>query len=1143
MALMSPGDSLDGFIEYWSRAGASERANAQAFLLHLTRELGVPGPLHRHEDGYSFEFPVRIPTGPGTHSDGRIDLYRRASFVLEAKQFTAPVAEPPELALVGETTGTIHAKKKAGPVRGSDAWDDAMLKARVQAERYARALPAEEPPPPFLIVVDVGHSFEIYADFTQAGKSYLPFPDPRSFRVRLADLREDHVRERLRRIWLDPLSLDPARVSAAVTREVADYLARLATSLEKSGHAPRLVAEFLTRCLFCMFAEDVGLLPRDAFKQLLESLRLQPEGFVPKLRTLFSEMQTGTEFSVILNRRLLRFNGGVFEDASVLPLNALQLGILRQAARQQWKDVEPAIFGTLLERALNPAERHRLGAHYTPRAYVERLVLPTVVEPLRAEWDDARAAALIYAQTGRLEKAREEILRFHRRLCEVTVLDPACGSGNFLYVALEHLKRLEGEVIDAATGFGETAFLELETHSVDPHQFLGIEVNPRAATLAELVLWIGYLQWHYRTRGQTAPAEPVLKKFRNIECRDAVLAWDGEPQAVRDAAGEPVTVWDRRSMKVNLVTGRDEPDEAKRVPLLIYPNARPAKWPRADFIVGNPPFLGKLKLRADLGDSYAETLRSAYPQVPESADFVMYWWHKSAALVGAKEVQRFGLITTNSLRQSLGRRVVQPHLRTISLVSAFPDHPWVDTADGAAVRVAMTVGAHGFLPGKLHLIQQEEPQADGSSVVSFVSKRGMIAADLSVGVDVGAIPALRANYLLASTGLILGGRGFVLRETEAQHFIAKNPKSKALLFALRNGDDFTGRSRNVWVIDTHGWSEQELRSQVPELYQHLYDTVYKERQSNRDARLRKNWWLFRRSNDQVRSSIRGLSRFIVTVETTKHRLFAFFSADIKPEHAFVVFGLCDAFFLGVLSSRIHTTFALAAGGTLEDRPRYNKTRCFDPYPFPDCQDAAKARIRALGEELDAHRKRIQTQHPRLSLTAMYNVLEAIRAERELTTKEQAIYEDGLIAILRQLHDELDAAVAAAYGWPADLTAAEILSRLVALNAQRAAEETAGHVRWLRPEYQNPTGAAVSQVRLGLTDIPTSKVPRTKTPWPKSLAERVRAVETALGAASKPMTAADIAKSFARADSAVVGEILETLATLGRAHRAGDRFAL
>jgi hypothetical protein len=268
-----------------------------------------------------------------------------------------------------------------------------------QAERYVRALPASEPNPPFIIVVDVGHTFEIFADFTQAGKAYLPFPDPRTFRIRLEQLRDEKIRERLRLIWTNPAALDPALQSADVTREISGHLAELAKSLEKSKHEPEVVAQFLTRCLFCMFAEDVGLLPDRSFTELLESMPADGAGFQEVMQQLFREMNTGTGkgISVVLRKKLLHFNGGLFADDTVLPLNGLQFGLLKKAAQQNWAKVEPAIFGTLLERALNPAERHQLGAHYTPRAYVERLVLPTVVEPLRAEWENIRAAAVTHA--------------------------------------------------------------------------------------------------------------------------------------------------------------------------------------------------------------------------------------------------------------------------------------------------------------------------------------------------------------------------------------------------------------------------------------------------------------------------------------------------------------------------------------------------------------------------------------------------------------------------------------------------------------------------------------------------------------------------------------------------------------------------
>ena len=1142
----------DTFIERWLRAEASERANAQLFLSELSDLLEVPRPSNTHADGYTFEFPVKIPLRDGSLGDGRIDLYRRDAFVLEAKQYAdAQNKERPksDSARVMDQAGVyLPARKsgaKNGPIRGSGAWDDAMMKARGQAERYARSLPDGHATPPFLLVADIGHTIELYADFTQAGKAYLPYPDPRTFRIRLSDLAEESVRDRLRQVWLDPLSLDPSKISAAVTREIADLLATLAASLERSGHPPKLVGEFLTRCLFCMFAEDVGLLPKDGFRGLLESLRSQPEGFVPKLRQLFSEMQTGTEYSVILNQKLLRFNGGLFEEASVLPLDAIQIGILIQAAAAQWKNVEPAIFGTLLERALDPEERHALGAHYTPRAYVERLILPTIVEPLRSTWESVRTAAVVHAQAGRMEDARKEIRTFHDQLCKTTILDPACGSGNFLYVALEHLKRLEGEVLDASVDLGENLLLDLSTHSVDPHQFLGLELNPRAASIAEMVLWIGYLQWHFRTRGQTLPEEPILRRFHNIECRDALLAWDGEPQPVLDESGQPVTVWDRKSKKTDPVTGREVPDETKRTTLLSYPNARPAEWPKADYIVGNPPFLGPARMREDLGDGYTETLRKAYPEVPESADFVMYWWEKAARAVEADTAKRFGFITTNSLRQTFNRRVLERHLGEISLRFAIPDHPWVDTQEGAAVRIAMTVAAKSDLPGRLFLLESERFQNDGSALVSFSESKGEIASDLTIGAKVSETQSLRSNQGLSCPGMKLHGSGFIITEEEARDLgLGSISGIEQHIRPYRNGKDLTDRPRDVMVIDLFGLTYEEVRERFPAIYQHVLTRVKPERDTNNRATYRDNWWIFGEPRRDLRPALVGLSRYIATVETSKHRHFQFLDVSVLPDNKLIVIALQDAFHLGVLSSRIHVAYVLAAGAQLGPTPVYPKTECFDPFPFPDCNESQKAHIRSLAEELDAHRKRVQAEHPTLTLTGIYNVLEALREERTLTAKEKAIHDQGLVSVLRQLHDDLDTAVAEAYGWPADLSDEEILTRLVALNAERAAEEAQGVIRYLRPEYQNPSGFSAAQSGLKLTKEKAgkTKVSRAKTPWPTPLAERVRAVEEALRSASAPVTAEALSKTFARASASDIQEILDTLVTLGRIHQSGESYS-
>ncbi|TWT86632.1 hypothetical protein Mal64_34610 [Pseudobythopirellula maris] len=518
------------FIARWRPSGGAERANYQLFLTELCDLLGVDHPEPAGPDGaenaYVFEKAIRFDNYDGTHSTKFADLYRRGCFVCETKQ---GVEERGDDAALSERGKQKQAAKKQGHGRrGSKAHDKALRQAHTQAEQYARHLSADEGRPPLLMVVDVGHVIELYSEFSQTGGAYVAFPDPQSHKIALEDLAEAETRERLRLVWTDPLALDPSRRSAKVTREIADSLAKLAKRLEAAGHAPEEVAQFLMRCLFTMFAEDVGLLQekpsqerRDPFTTLLKSLD-DPAHFVPVVESLWQTMDKGG-FSTDLREKLIRFNGGLFESQAALPLDRDQLELLIEAAEANWSDVEPAIFGTLLERALDPVERHKLGAHYTPRAYVERLVVPTVVEPLRAEWDAALAAALTLLDDGDESGALKELNRFHDRLCEVRVLDPACGSGNFLYVVLEHLKRLEGEVFAACDEVAGGRQMLLESgHTVDPHQLLGIELNPRAAAIAELVLWIGYLQWHFRTRGKVRPPEPVIKNFGNIECRDAV---------------------------------------------------------------------------------------------------------------------------------------------------------------------------------------------------------------------------------------------------------------------------------------------------------------------------------------------------------------------------------------------------------------------------------------------------------------------------------------------------------------------------------------------------------------------------------------------------------------------------------------------
>jgi len=1172
--LAASSDDVDAFIERWSKASGGEQSNYQMFLVELCALICAPTPDPAVNDesrnAYVFErkVPARRMDGPTTANF--IDLYKRGCFVLEAKQSRKRQKQFEEL----KQLGFELPEQRTGSGRREGAqWDTIMRNAREQAKTYAKRLPATEGWPPFLVIVDVGHVIELYADFSLQGKHYAQFPDRRSYRIYLEDLRDPELRERLRLVWSDPGVLNPARRTAEVTREIAELLAKLSRSFETRmirtlpGNLPstelvterRAIAEkvafFLMRCLFTMFAEDVGLLKRDSFSGLLEEYRGNANRLHIALVQLWKEMDAGG-FSPVLRDDVLRFNGGLFKNAEALEVTEDDLNWLAIAARRDWKDVEPAIFGTLLEQALDPRERHGLGAHYTPRGYVERLVVPTIIEPLTEEWRNVQTAAAQMVTEGKVDAARGEVEKFHQQLCETRVLDPACGTGNFLYVAMELLKRLEGEVLETLTDLGAAEYLTaLDSHTVDPHQFLGLEINPRAVAIAELVLWIGYLQWHFRTRGRAVPSQPVLKNFKNIIEQDAILAYD-RWDILRDERGKPVTRWDGTTFKLHPVTGEEIPDEEARVELRTYKNPRPATWPTAEFIVGNPPFIAGKGMRQELGDGYAEAVWRVGPHIPGGADFVMHFWDKSAQAVRNGEARRFGLITTNSITQKFSRRVVEWHLRTkspLSLAMAIPDHPWLKSADKAAVRIAMTVGVSGHVDGQLLRVRREADLNTDAPVVEFSERTGAIGADLSVGPDVASCRALRSNEQLSSPGVKLHGAGFIVTPAEALALgLGKVEGLEEHILQYRHGRDLTARPRGVMVIDLYPSKEAEVRDQFPTVYQWIADRIRPQREAKRgktkDAtEYADRWWQFGKPRTALRKALVGLPRYIATVETSKHRFFQFLDAEVRPDNMLVSIALDDPFHLGVLSSRIHITWALAAGGRLGvgNDPRYNKTRCFDPFPFPEASAVEKSRIRDLGDQLDAHRKRVLEEHVQLTMTGLYNVMEKVRAGEPLTDAEKDIYDAGLVGVLQKIHVDLDTAVASAYGWPADLGEEEILERIVALNHQRAAEERQGRVRWLRPQFQAPKRATAKKAEQFEADLVELEGKSKKPKLPRALPEQVAAVRAMLARIDDMVSPREVASQFSqgRRVEKKVEDVLRTLTLLGQAEQVDGAYCL
>jgi hypothetical protein len=680
------------------------------------------------------------------------------------------------------------------------------------------------------------------------------------------------------------------------------------------------------------------------------------------------------------------------------------------------------------------------------------------------------------------------------------------------------MKKLEGEVLETLSDLGDTqGSLTLRGESVDPHQFLGLELNPRAAAIAELVIWIGYLQWHYRNYA-SHPQEPILRAFQNINEGksggfDAVLTWDGYP-----------------------VPGVEVRDGQR---IEVYPNPRQPVWPEAEFIVGNPPFIGNKRMIGQLGESYVSALRSAWPTLPDSADMVMYWWYRAASLVARNGATRFGLVTTNSITMTFNRSIVEQCLTgkpKVSLAYAIPDHPWSDSEGTAAVRIAMTVGVRGNSNGIVQTVKNLRHGKPGSDELSDPSF-GKVNGFLRTGVSQDGARVLASNAGLSYMGVIPVSLNFVISKQIIEHLgYDVNALPPAIKKYLGGKDLATNRSPR-YIIDLFGLSDVESRSRFPNIYHYVLENVKPFRDKVNRKNHRENWWVFGEARPGLRSAINELPRYVGTTETSKHRWFTMIAADILPDQKIRIVADSDYALLALMSSRFHVLWATSAGGRVGkgNDPVYNNTVCFDPFPFPEIGDAPKTSIRALGEELDATRKRVQAEHPDLTLTGLYNVLEKIRVGAALSDAEEDIKHRGLVLILKQLHDEIDALTAQAYGWPADLNDEQILERLVALNAERAKEEATGHVRWLRPEYQIPRfakGAAAKTGELALDETVVA-IDKGLPAFPTDRYEQPLVVEAVLAAAGRPMTAAELARGFRRGGKRIEQRVTQVLATLAR----------
>ncbi len=693
-------------------------------------------------------------------------------------------------------------------------------------------------------------------------------------------------------------------------------------------------------------------------------------------------------------------------------------------------------------------------------------------------------------------------------------------------MTLHLLKRIELEVLALENELRKSGDADLRLFEVHPRQFHGIEVKPWAREIAELTLWIGYHQFWKQHRHVQYP-EPILEDTGTIECRDAVLAWDEirhDPSRDRP---------DPTPRIVHPVTGALVPDPGARLPYMEYVNPRQAEWPKADFIVGNPPYLGKSRKRMRLGDGYVDGLLAAYPQLPAAADLVMYWWYRaSLAVLGS--ASRAGLITTNSITQKQNRSIVEgAAARGADSLWAIRDHPWVDEVDGASVRVAMTV--FGRATGSARLLEVDER---GDVLLETVATR--MNSDLTVGANVPAAAktTLLSNEGLATVGFKLYGDGFVVSAAEVEALcIADSPAG--VLRPWVTAMDLTRRPRHLSVIDFGDLSIEQAETH-PVLFDIVRSRVHPHREANRNEDIKARWWQFGHRRGQLRQATVDVDRFIVTPETARHRFFVFLPRATAPEGSVFCIASDEAIHLGVLSSRVHMLWAAASAGKLGvgNDYRYNKD-CFDPFPFPVQGQRVDDLIAEIASKIDEHRVDALARDERVTMTGIYNVVDSLRSGATLSPKERSIHELAACGVLRDLHDELDALVAQAYGWPWPMEKEEMLERLVALHDERVAEEKAGKVRWLRPEYQIPRfGKEVaSGHELGLPAGAIAAADAKLPAWPRSALEQLGAIKAML--ATRALSAAEVGGAFDGASAPLVERHLETLALMGELVRTQD----
>ena len=964
------------FVEKWRGVELKERSASQSHFNDLCALLGVLDPVSADPVGEWFAFEKGAQkTGGG---DGWADVWRKHCFAWEYK----------------------------GKHRD-------LGRAFEQLLRYSIALDS----PPLLIVSDMD-VIRIHTNWTNTVQEV--------HELHLDDLLDAGKRDLLKNAFVEPEALRPRQTRQQLTEESAKRFAELAQRLRERGNEAHAVAHFVNRLVFCMFAEDVGLLPDHMFSKMLEASRSDPATFEGNASTLFRAM--AHKGGRVGFTPIDWFNGGLFDNDNALPLTAKDVDELLLAARLDWSQIDPSIMGTLFERGLDPGKRSQLGAHYTDRDKIMMIVRPVIIEPLEAEWAEVKSRidaamkklkaararvpekqsearkvfmAARRAEGAALREARALHAGFVEMLRNFRVLDPACGSGNFLYLSLLALKDLEHRAnLDAEeVGLGRFA------PEVGPECVLGIELNPYAAELARVSVWIGEIQW-MRRNGFDAARNPILRSLATIECRDAVLNEDGTR----------------------------------------------AEWPEADVVIGNPPFLGDRKIGPELGAQYAKRLRGAFRiEVPASADLVCFWFAQAWAQMANGKLERAGLVATNSIRGGANREVLKRITEHGSIFEAWSDEGW--TVEGAAVRVSIVCFQHA---------KAETSRLNGAEVAEVYPDLtgGELATNLTLA------NRLSENANIAFQGTISYGP-FEISEAEARDLLALpvNPNGRPNSDVVKpwtNGQDITKRPSDHWIIFFPDTMRPEDAALYEAPWQIVEDRVRPYRAQIANEALNRFWWRLWRARSELAAAVRPLSRQMVTPRVSKFRLFVWRPFTVVADSATVAIARDDDTTFGILHSRFHELWALRMGTFLGvgNDPRYTPSTTFETFPFPE---GLTPDIPAADYAGDPRAQKITHAAARLDelREAWLNPPDLVRREPEvvpgypdriLPVSEEAAKElkkrtltnlyNARPAWLDHAHRTLDEAVAEAYGWGDDwragvLTDDEILARLFRLNQERA----------------------------------------------------------------------------------------------------------